>query len=87
MPTSSQKSTTPAGTLYDHNAIIRPLFYDVNLGIAYDDNAVGNSWGARLCGVAARPQELRDEDGPKGQPAATSHNLSSVWLRGWKLEA
>ena len=44
MPTSSQKSTTPAGTLYDHNAIIRPLFYDLNLGTAYDINGDGNSW-------------------------------------------
>jgi hypothetical protein len=31
------------GTLYDRNAEIRPLLYDVNLGTAYDINAVGNT--------------------------------------------
>ena len=44
MPTSSQNFTTAAGTLYDHNVGIRPLFYDLNLGIAYDINGDGNMY-------------------------------------------
>jgi len=34
---------TSAGTFYDHNPEIRPLFYNVNLGIAYDVSGDGNS--------------------------------------------
>jgi len=35
--------TTATGTFYDRNAIIRPLFYGLNLGIAYDINGDGNT--------------------------------------------
>jgi len=34
---------TATGTLYDHNAEIRPVFYDVSLGIAYGINGDGNT--------------------------------------------
>ena len=43
MPSTSKKYTTPPGTFYDRNAGIRPLFYDLNLGIAYGISAVGNT--------------------------------------------
>jgi hypothetical protein len=33
---------TSTGTFYDQIAGIRPLFYNVNLGIAYDINGDGN---------------------------------------------
>lgn len=41
----------PAGTLYDHNAGKRTLFYDLNLGIAYGINGDGNSYKHR-CGLS-----------------------------------
>ena len=34
-------NTTGMGFFYDHNAGIQCLFYEVNLGIRYDVNAVG----------------------------------------------
>ncbi|MDA3873433.1 MAG: hypothetical protein PF795_05690 [Kiritimatiellae bacterium] len=34
---------TSTGTFYDQIAGIRPLFYNVNLGIAYDINGDGNT--------------------------------------------
>jgi len=40
MPRRSR--TTKAGTFYDRNAVIRPLFYELNLGIAYGINGDGN---------------------------------------------
>jgi len=36
--------TTSTGTFYDRIAGKRPLFYNVNSGIAYDINGDGNRW-------------------------------------------
>jgi len=38
-------NTTGMGFFYDHNAGIQCLFYEVNLGIRYDVNAVGYTYG------------------------------------------
>lgn len=37
----AHENTTGMGFFYDHNSGIQCLFYEVNLGIQYDVNAVG----------------------------------------------